>query len=140
MSTNRLLILTIISIVLIVVLGCSNDKNATGSSGGLTTKKVQGEWLWVAVEVNGQPGQSFSHTLKFHADMSGIYRTQLGFGWYDFEYRYWLGRIIVTHTAGQTAGLVDTFGYAILGDTLVLVRDSSDIHPTTSTFRYIELP
>ncbi|GEM_PF-2215545 len=106
-------------VLLLFPLACNKDCVTCG------TEIVSGSWILKGTLDNDTLQPLPDDTLTYYSNHTGIYRTQFGWGWFDFTYDIANDSIFMTKTDGQGAGSSESFRYEINADTLLLVSDGA---------------
>lgn len=112
--SKRLCCLFSAALVSLIAIGCSDDPVGSSSS------PLSGVWIFDSTSTNSVVSVDPADTLTFRSDMTGSYRSEIGWGPYDFTYTVRNDSLFRTRTAGQSAGTKDTCDYVRNGDQLEL--------------------
>lgn len=98
----------------LITIGCTDDPVGSPPS------PLSGVWIFDSTSTNSVVSVDPEDTLTFRSDMTGSYRSEIGWGPYDFTYTVRNDSLFRTRTAGQAAGTKDTCDFVRNGDQLEL--------------------
>lgn len=117
---QKFLAALILLAVIVGIVACGDDDAVN-----TLRSPVVGTWMFDSSSINGVVSATPDDTLTYRADYTGSYRSEIGWGPYDFDFSMRNDSLFITRTSGQDAGLLDTCAFEIQGSHLTETRTSS---------------